>query len=96
MNELTIYTKCLIKSAAAPGINIAGRLGMLAAEDEGLYSERRTRRMYASRVRLTQPSCKHQRPVPANARSTCTKMHHMAGMKALGSAIKDSDNNYGC
>lgn len=30
MNELTIYTKCLIKSAAAPGINIAGRLGMLA------------------------------------------------------------------
>lgn len=43
MNELTIYTKCLIKSAAAPGINIAGRLGMLAAENEGLYSERRTR-----------------------------------------------------
>lgn len=34
MNELAIYTKCLIKSAAAPGINIAGRLGMLAGGAE--------------------------------------------------------------
>lgn len=28
MNELVIYTKCLIKSAAAPGINIVERLGI--------------------------------------------------------------------
>lgn len=34
MNELAIYTKCLIKSAAAPGINIAGRLGMLVGGAE--------------------------------------------------------------
>lgn len=42
-NKLTVYTKCLIKSAAAPGINIAGRLGTLAAENGGLYSEGHTR-----------------------------------------------------
>lgn len=35
MNELVIYTKCLIKSAAAPGINIVGRLGMFTARGWG-------------------------------------------------------------
>lgn len=32
MNELVIYTKCLIKSAAAPGINIVERLGIFAVK----------------------------------------------------------------
>lgn len=36
MNELVIYTKCLIKSAAAPGINIVERLGIFTARGWGL------------------------------------------------------------
>lgn len=32
MNELVIYTKCLIKSAAAPGIHIVERLGIFAVK----------------------------------------------------------------
>lgn len=35
MNELVIYTKCLIKSAAAPGINIVERLGIFTARGWG-------------------------------------------------------------
>lgn len=35
MNELVIYTKCLIKSAPAPGINIVERLGIFTASGWG-------------------------------------------------------------
>lgn len=41
MNELVIYTKCLIKSAAVPGINIGERLGIFAARGARLCSKRR-------------------------------------------------------
>lgn len=41
MNELVIYTKCLIKSAAVPGINIVERLGIFAARGARLCSKRR-------------------------------------------------------
>ena len=44
MNELVIYTKCLIKSAAAPGINIAASgdvrweiAGLLTPKDAYVY-----------------------------------------------------------
>lgn len=41
MNELVIYTKCLIKSAAVPGINIVERLGIFAARGARVCSKRR-------------------------------------------------------
>ena len=44
MNELVIYTKCLIKSVAAPGINIVASgdvrweiAGLLTPKDANVY-----------------------------------------------------------